>query len=86
MLNLNECERSVLTDVLQHEAGQVGGAAVGGINGRDVDDVVGEELQVGQLEVPHLRKNNNSTNYYYYYNKALKSYICHKKRLLAYSY
>lgn len=56
MLNLNECERRALTDVLQHEAGQVGGGAVGRIHGCDVDHVVGEELQVGQVEVPHLRK------------------------------
>lgn len=45
----------VLTDVLQHEAGQVG-AAAGRIDRCDVDDVVGEEFQVGQVAMPHLRK------------------------------
>ena len=42
-----------LTYVLQHEAGQIGGAFVG-INGRDVDDVIGEKLQVGQVTEPQL--------------------------------
>lgn len=55
MLSLKDCECWALTDVLQHKA-EVGEAVVGGINGCDVDIVVGEELQVGQVEVPHLRK------------------------------
>lgn len=45
----------ILTNVLQHEAGQVG-AAAGRIGRCDVDDVVGEEFQVGQVAMPHLIK------------------------------
>lgn len=44
----------VLTDVLHHEAGHVG-AGAGRTDCSDVDDVVGEEFQVGQVAMPHLR-------------------------------
>lgn len=50
-----------LTYVLQHEAGQIGAALVG-INGRDVDDVICEEFQVGQVTEPQLETRDTTVS------------------------